>query len=69
MTGDLWEVRDLGGGLTLELRGGGKPALVLIQQGQAIRVELVHVKAVVAALTDAELDLTELLAAGGRQHA
>jgi hypothetical protein len=55
---DLWEVRDLPAGLTLEMRGGREPALVLAQGDERVRVELAHVKGVAAALADA--------AAGGR---
>ena len=45
MTGDLWEVRTLHGGLSLELRGGEsrdgmrtKPALVVVQGSDQVRV-------------------------------
>jgi hypothetical protein len=71
MTGSpaLWEVRDLPGGLTLEMRGGSEPALVLVRGDNRVQVALVHVKGVVAALTDAAAELAELLAAGGRFHA
>jgi hypothetical protein len=43
----LWEVRKLPDGLTLELWGGGNPALVLAQGERRVRVDLPHVKAVV----------------------
>jgi hypothetical protein len=66
---DLWEVRELPSGLAPELRGGDVPALVLVQGEDRVRVELAHVKAVVAALADAAADLAELLAAGGTYHA
>jgi hypothetical protein len=66
---DLWEVRRLPDGLALELWGGGNPALVLVQGDRRVRVDLPHVKAVVAGLTDAAADLAELLASGGRYHA
>ena len=76
MTGDLWEVRTLHGGLSLELRGGEsrdgmstKPALVIVQGSERVRVELGDVKLVVAALVDAAADLAEVLAAGGVYHA
>lgn len=68
-TPDLWEVRDLTDDLTLELRAGDSPSLVLVQDGDRIRVELANVKAVVAALTDAAADLAELLTADGVYHA
>jgi len=54
---DLWELRELDGGLTLELRVGDAPALALTQGDNRVRVELSKVKAVVAALTDAAADL------------
>jgi len=45
MSGDLWEVRTLHGGLSVELRGGEsrdgmrtKPALVIVQGGDRVRV-------------------------------
>lgn len=51
MTDDLWEVRTLHGGLSLELRGGEsrdgmrtKPALVIVQGEEQVRVELAEVK-------------------------
>lgn len=69
MTGDLWEVRPLAGGLALELHGGEVPALVLTQGGQAIRVELRHVIDLVAALTNAGGDLAGLLVGEGGYHA
>ncbi len=54
---DLWEVRRLHGGLSLELRGGEsrdgmstKPALVIVQGSDRVRVELADVKTVVAAM-------------------
>ena len=31
MTGEIWDARPLPGGLALELRGGDKPALVMVQ--------------------------------------
>jgi hypothetical protein len=57
MTGDLWEVRTLHGGLSLELRGGEKPALVIVQGSDRVIVGLAHVKAVIAAMGDAAEDL------------
>ena len=65
----LWEVRELPGGLTLELHAGDSPALVLVQGEKRVRVELSRVKGLVAALTDAAAELAELLAAGGKYHA
>jgi hypothetical protein len=53
MNGDLWEVRPLPGGLALELRAGDKPALVLAQGENRVRVEMAHVKSLVAALAEA----------------
>jgi hypothetical protein len=69
MRGDLWEVRGLPSGLALELQAGDDPALVLAQGDNRVRVELAHVKALVAALTDAAADLAEVLASGGVYHA
>jgi len=46
MSGDLWEVRTLHGGLSVELRGGEKPALVFVQGTDRVRVELADVKSV-----------------------
>jgi hypothetical protein len=69
MTDDLWEVRTLHGGLSVELRGGEKAALVLVQGGDRVRVELADVKTVVAAMADAAADLAGVLAAGGVYHA
>ena len=66
---DLWEVRTLPDGLTLELWGGGNPALVLAQGERRVRVDLPHVKTVVAALVDSAADLAEVLAAGNVYHA
>ena len=60
-----WKVRTLPGGLALELRAGDDPALVIVQDGDRVRMELPHVKAVIAALGDAAADLAEVLASGG----
>jgi hypothetical protein len=68
MTGDPWEVRNVPGGLTLELHGGDKPATMLRQGDQAIRVELAHVKGLVAALADGAADLAEVVSRGARGH-
>jgi hypothetical protein len=62
MRADLWEVRTLPDGLTLELQASDSPALVLVQDGRRIRVDLPHVRGVVAALA-------EVLAAGDVYHA
>ncbi len=51
------EVRPLHGGLALELRGGDKPGLVLVQGSARVIVELAHVKTVIAAMGDAAADL------------
>jgi hypothetical protein len=66
---DLWEVRELPGDLALEMRGGDKPALVLVQGENRVRIELAHAKVLVAALTDAAAGLAELLASDGVYHA
>jgi hypothetical protein len=66
---DLWEMRELPGGLALGLRAGDDPVLVLAQGENRVRVELAHVKLVVAGLVDGATDLAEVLAAGGRYHA
>ena len=66
MTGDLWEVRPMPGGLALELHGGDKPALVIVQGSDRVRVELADVKLVVAAMADAAADLAGVLAGGPR---
>jgi hypothetical protein len=50
---DLWEVRTLPDGMTLELWGGANPALVLVQGERRVRVNLADVRAVVAGLVDA----------------
>jgi hypothetical protein len=68
MSSDLWEVRTLPGGLALELRAGDDPALVLVQGENRVRVDLAHVKALVAALAEAAADLAGVLAAGGVYH-
>jgi len=47
---DLWEVRKLDAGLASELHAGDAPALVLVQGDNHVRVGLVHVKGLVAAL-------------------
>jgi len=66
---DLWEVRTLHGRLSLDLRGGAKPALVLVQGGERVNVEPADVKAVVAGIVDAAADLAGVLATGGVDHA
>jgi hypothetical protein len=66
---NLWEVRSLPDGITLELRAGDDPALVLVQGENRVRMELAHVKAVVAVLAGAVVGLTTLLATGGQYHA
>jgi hypothetical protein len=69
MNSDLWEVRTLPDGLALELRGGDKPALVIVQGSDRVRVDLADAKAVIAALGDVAADLARLLAAYGVCHA
>ena len=64
MDSDLWEVRTLPSGLTLELRGD-PPGLALVQGSERVRVDLAHVKAVIAAMGDAAAHLAGVLAAGG----
>lgn len=64
-----WDVREVPGGLALQLRAGDIPALVLTQGDNRVRLELFHIKALVAALTDAAADLAEVLIAGGVYHA
>jgi hypothetical protein len=59
---NLWEVRKLPDGLTLELWAWGNPALVLAQGERWVAVDLPHVKGVVTVLVDAGADLAELLA-------
>jgi hypothetical protein len=54
---DLWDVRDLDGGLTLELLAGDAPALVLAQVENRVWVALHDVKALIGALTDAAAEL------------
>ena len=66
---DLWEVRETPSKLTLELQAGDDPALILAQGENRVRVDLAHIKPLVAALTDAAADLAEVLAAGGVYHA
>jgi hypothetical protein len=66
---DLWDVRELPGGLALELRCGDAPALVLAQDENRVRVDLPHAEVVVEALTKAAADLARLLATGGVHQA
>ena len=66
---DLWEMRTLTNGLTLEMLAGDDPALVLAQSENRARVEFASVECLVAALTDAAVDLAEVLASGGVCHA
>jgi len=66
-TGDLWEVRRLHEGLSVELRGGDKPALVIVQGSERVRVELAEVKLVVATLAEAAADLAGVLARAGER--
>jgi len=66
---DLWERRELPGKLALELRAGDDPALVLVRGDDMTRTPLAHIKALVAALTDATADLAGVLASGGVYHA
>jgi hypothetical protein len=54
--------------LTLELRAGDYPSLVLVQADNRVRVGLAHVKTVVAALADAAANLAEVLGSGGGYH-
>jgi hypothetical protein len=61
-------VRALPDDLALELRGN-PPGLVLVQGNDLVKVELAHVKAVIAAMGDTAADLTGLPAAGGVYHA
>ena len=49
--------------------GGDKPSLVLVQGNDQVRVELAHVKAMIAAMGNAEADLAGLLAAAEVNHA
>lgn len=44
MSSDLWEVRDVPGGLALELQAGDDPGLVLVQSENRVRVGLADVK-------------------------
>ena len=57
-------MRSLHGGLGLELRGN-PPALVIVQSSDRVRLDLAHVKVVIAAMGDAAVDLAGLVAAGG----
>lgn len=66
---DLWEARPLPDGVTLELRAGNDPALVLVQGENRVQIDLAYAKEVVAALVDPAADLTTFLAAGGQYHA
>jgi hypothetical protein len=66
---NLWEVRELPDGLSLELWSGANPVLALTQGERRVVVDLPHVKAVMAGLTGAAADLAELLAAGDGYHA
>jgi ABC-type uncharacterized transport system permease subunit len=62
---DLWEMRTLHGGLSLELRGE-EPALLIVQGSDWVRVELASVKLVVAAMAGAAGDLAPLTRASYR---
>lgn len=68
MNDDLWGVRALPDGLSLELHGN-PPSLVLVQGSERVMVDLANVKTVIAAMGDAAADLAGLLAAGGVYHA
>jgi hypothetical protein len=57
---DLWVVR--------ELRTSDDPALELTQSKDRVRVELAHVKGVVAALVGAAADRAEVLASGAEGY-
>jgi hypothetical protein len=46
------------------MRGGDGSVLVLVRDKTQVRVQLAHVKAVMAALADAAADLVELLVPG-----
>jgi hypothetical protein len=56
-------------GTVLELQAEDEPPLALMQGDNQMGVKLGRVKAVVAALTDAAVDLAEVLASGGVYHA
>ena len=66
---NLWESRTLPDGITLELRAGDNPAMIIVQGKDRIQVELAHVKDMVAMLADGAADLAGLLAVGGKYHA
>lgn len=53
----LGQVRELPGGLVLELRAGNNPALVLVKGDDTIRAERSTVTSMVAALVDVVADL------------
>lgn len=50
-TSNLWDVRELPDGLSLKMRAGRDPALVLIQGENQAKVELAYIK-VLAAVQD-----------------
>jgi hypothetical protein len=54
--------------LAFELWAGDNPTLVLARGNNRVRVELLYVKALAAALTDA-VDRAEVLTSGGVYHA
>jgi hypothetical protein len=66
---DLWESRPLLDGIVLEMQAGDTPALILVQDENRVRIELAHVKAMLAALAGAAANLTTILATGGEYHA
>lgn len=51
------------------MKAGEDPALALTQRDNRVRVELAQVKALVAALTNADADLVGVLAGNGTHHA
>lgn len=60
---DLWEVRKLDAGPVLELHASDAPAVVLTQGENRVRMQLTHVKGLVAAL-DGLLFVIILMLAG-----
>lgn len=67
---DLFQVHKLDGVLTLGLRAGDKPSLILVQSDDRIREDLPNIKPLVEALADAAVVLAEILAAeNGPNHA
>jgi hypothetical protein len=61
MIGYLWLSRKTASGMVIELRAGDRPALVLTQVTNRIRIDLTDVRLLAAAWADGAAELAELL--------